>query len=59
MIVDVLDTIALVGRRGTRAGELSLPRRLEIFVYRLLVVCSLLALANANPTLRQMVDSLF
>jgi len=59
VIVDVLDTIALVGRRGTRAGELSLPRRLEIFVYRLLVVCSLLALANANPTLRQMVDSLF
>jgi Pentapeptide repeats (9 copies) len=60
ILVDVFDTIALVGPRGSRAaGELSVGRRFEIFVYRLLVVCALLALANANPTLRQMVDSLF
>ena len=60
VLVNVLDTIALVGPRGGRgSGELPLGRRLEIFVYRVLVVCALLALANANPTLRQMVDSLF
>jgi hypothetical protein len=32
--------------------------RLEVLVYRTLLVCVLLGLANSNPTLRQMVDAL-
>jgi len=31
---------------------------IEVFVYRLLLVCALLGLANSNPTLREMFDTL-
>jgi hypothetical protein len=59
VLADALDTISLIGPRGSHAGTLPPARRLEIFAYRVLLVCALLALANSNPTLRQMVDSLF
>jgi hypothetical protein len=58
LLANVLNTFALLGpRRG--AGEPKLSERLEAFAYRLLAVCALLGLANSNPTLRQMVDTLF
>jgi uncharacterized protein YjbI with pentapeptide repeats len=57
----MLDTLALAGpRRG--AGEAKTPpvlaERFEVVAYRLLLVCALIGLANSNPTLRQMLDSL-
>jgi hypothetical protein len=52
---EVLDTLALVFGRGSLAGE---SRRIEILVYRILLVCALIGLANSNPTLREMVDAL-
>jgi hypothetical protein len=56
----VLDTFSLVGpRRAAGSEPLALGQRLEAFGYRILVVCALLGLANSNPTLRQMVDTLF
>lgn len=58
LLAHVLNTFALLGpRRGE--GEPTLSERLEAFAYRLLAVCALLGLANSNPTLRQMVDTLF
>jgi Pentapeptide repeats (9 copies) len=55
----VLDTLTLAGpRRGSAKGEPALGERLEIIVYRLLLVCALIGLANSNPTLREMVDTL-
>jgi uncharacterized protein YjbI with pentapeptide repeats len=57
-LTSFLDSLAKIGpRRGE--GDPPLPERLEVFAYRLLAVCALLALANSNPTLRQMVDTLF
>lgn len=57
----MLDTFALLApRRGeARTAAPALAQRLESFVFRLLLVCALLGLANSNPTLRQMVDTLF
>lgn len=57
--VDVFDTMAFVVPRRDGREEISLGRRVEILIYRVLAVCALVALANANPTLREMVDSLF
>jgi len=55
----MLDTFSLLGRgRLSADGEPTLALRLESLAYRILVVCAVLALANSNPTLRQMVDSL-
>lgn len=60
-LVHVLNTFSLVGPRwsGGDRGELPLASRLEVLAYRLLLVCALLGLANSNPTLREMVDTLF
>jgi hypothetical protein len=53
-----LDKLAMAGPRW--GGDKSaLGTRLEIIAYRLLLVCAVLGLANSNPTLRQMVDTLF
>jgi uncharacterized protein YjbI with pentapeptide repeats len=57
----MLDTLALAGpRRGGSDGKTPpvLIERFEVVAYRLLLVCALIGLANSNPTLRQMVDSL-
>jgi len=51
---EFLETLALIG-----PGVSDPPRRLERLTYRVLFVCGLLGLANSNPTLRQMVDTLF
>jgi uncharacterized protein YjbI with pentapeptide repeats len=57
-LTSFLNSLAKIGpRRGE--GDPPLSERLEVFAYRLLAVCALLALANSNPTLRQMVDTLF
>lgn len=57
LAANMLNTFALLGpRRGE--GEPRLSERIEAFAYRLLAVCALLGLANSNPTLRQMVDTL-
>lgn len=60
LVTCFLDTLSSIGR-GSRAGEGHTPgigERIEVFVYRVLVVCALLGLANSNPTLREMFDSL-
>lgn len=56
----LLDTFALAGPRwrSTRQGEVGLGERVQAILYRLLLVCALLGLANSNPTLRNMVDTL-
>jgi hypothetical protein len=54
-----LDKLGLI--RPQRADSKTAPPlqlRLEAFTYRLLVVCAVLGLANSNPTLRQMVETL-
>jgi hypothetical protein len=55
-----LDTLSSIGR-GSRTGQGETPgvgERVEVFVYRVLVACALLGLANSNPTLREMFDTL-
>lgn len=54
-----LDTLVLVapGRRGRTSASERLERRIEVSVYRVLLVCVLIGLANSNPTLRQFVDA--
>lgn len=63
LVTTFLDTIARAGPRGGSAEKTdddatALFRRVEVIVYRLLLVCALIGLANSNPTLRQMVDTL-
>ena len=43
---------------GQTGNPLSMGRRLEVFTYRILFVCALIGLANTNPTLRNMIDTL-
>jgi len=54
---EVLDGLGRIGRGGNVESP-SLATRLEVFAYRLLIVCALLGFANSNPTLRQMFDAL-
>ena len=56
----LLDTFAgaLPRSRGQSAQPLTLHARVEVLAYRLLLVCALVGLANSNPTLREMVDTL-
>lgn len=56
----LLDTFALAAPRwrSTREGDVGLGERVQAILYRLLLVCALLGLANSNPTLRNMVDTL-
>jgi uncharacterized protein YjbI with pentapeptide repeats len=60
LLTCVLDTLTLAGPRRGAAKEIEPPlaERLEVIVYRLLLVCALIGLANSNPTLREMVDTL-
>ena len=57
---DFLDTLTLIGpqRWSAAGGGQRLELRLESVVYRVLVACALIGLANSNPTLRQLVDAL-
>lgn len=50
-------TLALIVPGSARADEKQ-ARRLEVFVYRVLVACALVGLANSNPTLRDMLDAI-
>jgi Pentapeptide repeats (9 copies) len=50
-----VDTLSLAGRAGS--SEERQARRIEILVYRVLLVCALIGFANSNPTLRQMFDA--
>jgi uncharacterized protein YjbI with pentapeptide repeats len=54
-----LDTFARAVPQWGRKDPPTTAERFERLVYRLLVVCALIGLANSNPTLRQMVDTLF
>ena len=57
----MLDTAGTVlpGRADVAESEsLRLLHRVERFAYRALIVCALIALANSNPSLRQVLDSL-
>jgi hypothetical protein len=54
----LLDTFALAVPRWGGRQELGLAERLQVIVYRVLLVCALIGLANSNPTLRNMVDTL-
>src|SRR5262249_453643 len=54
---EVLDGLGRIGRGGNVASP-TLATRLEVFAYRLLIVCAILGFANSNPTLRQMFDAL-
>jgi uncharacterized protein YjbI with pentapeptide repeats len=53
-----LDTVSLAVPRRGGAGAVTLSRRVEANVYRVLLVCALVGLASTNPTLREMVDTL-
>ena len=54
---EFLDALALIGPR--RAEDTATDvRRIEAAVYRVLLACALIGLANSNPTLRQMFDAL-
>jgi uncharacterized protein YjbI with pentapeptide repeats len=56
---EFFDALGRVGlRRGSTTDEKALAPRLEAMVYRLLIVCTIIGLANSNPTLRQFVDAL-
>ena len=57
-VTEFLNGLAAVGRRSGGAPAPPLVQRLEVFTYRVLLVCALLGLANSNPTLRQMFDAL-
>ncbi len=61
LLICFLDTLTSI-RTGHGAGKdeaaPGVGERIEIFVYRLLLVCALLGLANSNPTLREMFDTL-
>ena len=58
-LVCFLDKLGLIRpQRGDGNAPPPLRTRLEGFVYRVLVVCAVLGLANSNPTLRQMVETL-
>ncbi|HAL25174.1 MAG TPA: hypothetical protein DCP25_00330 [Chloroflexi bacterium] len=61
LVTCFLATFSRVGlRRGAdRTESPSIGQELEPLAYRILLVCALLGLANSNPTLRQMVDTLF
>ena len=54
-----LDTLSSIksGRIGRRTRP-TVGERIEVFVYRLLLACAALGLANSNPTLREMFDTL-
>jgi uncharacterized protein YjbI with pentapeptide repeats len=55
----LLDTLAIAGPRWRRGDRtLEVHERLEVVAYRLLVICAVVGLANSNPTLRDMLDSL-
>jgi hypothetical protein len=55
-----LDDLGMAGPRwGGDRSSLAASTRFKVIVYRVLLVCALLGLANSNPTLRQMVDTLF
>jgi uncharacterized protein YjbI with pentapeptide repeats len=60
-LTSVLDTFARLGpARGDDKGKVpALHLRLEAILYKVLFVFALLGLANSNPTLREMVDTLF
>lgn len=55
----LLDTFARVSPRwSSDSSTLALAERLELIAYRVLLIAALVALANSNPTLREMVDAL-
>lgn len=57
-LIHFFDAIASVAPRISRGREEEpLARRLERALYRVLIACALIGLANSNPTLRQLVDS--
>jgi uncharacterized protein YjbI with pentapeptide repeats len=59
-LTSLLDTFALAipgrGRSGSSAA--AFPDRILAIGFRVLLVCALIGLANSNPTLRDMVDTL-
>jgi uncharacterized protein YjbI with pentapeptide repeats len=57
LLTEILNGLASIGP-GSPTNPSTLGRRLEVFLYRLLVVCALIGFANSNPTLRQMLDAL-
>jgi hypothetical protein len=55
----VLETFERVSPRWSSEREsLNLPERFELIAYRVLLVAAVIALANSNPTLREMVEAL-
>ena len=58
-LVGLLDTFALLVPGRKTDGTPPFHIRLEAVTYRLLFVFALLGLANSNPALREMVDTLF
>jgi hypothetical protein len=51
---EYIEALALIGPHADAGRE----RRIETFVYRLLIFCALIALGNSNPTLREMFDAI-
>jgi len=55
---EVLETLGSGFWRREELKPLGVLRRVEIVGYRLLLACLVIALANSNPTLRQLVDAI-
>ena len=51
-------TLALIGPARNESQDVRQGREIEIWIYRLLFVCTLIGFANSNPTLREMFDAI-
>jgi uncharacterized protein YjbI with pentapeptide repeats len=59
---EIFETFAValprMGGSGANTEQLGIGRRLEVLAYRLLFVCAPVGLANSNPALREMLDTI-
>ena len=60
LLTHLLDTLSSIrsGRISDTDKTPAVGERIEVFIYRLLLACAVLGLANSNPTLREMFDTL-
>jgi hypothetical protein len=54
----LLVTLALIAPTRKESQDTRQGREIEIWIYRVLFVCTLIGFANSNPTLREMFDAI-
>ncbi len=54
----MLVTLTLIGPARRESQDIRQGREIEIWIYRVLFVCTLIGFANSNPTLREMFDAI-